>query len=88
MSEMGTLYLLHFEPPYKHARHYLGWTQNPESRFDRHLAGRGSPLVKAALAAGSIVTVARTWSGDRNEERRIKNGKNVPRLCPTCQGEL
>jgi hypothetical protein len=25
-SPRGTVYLLHFERPYKHARHYLGFT--------------------------------------------------------------
>ena len=24
----GTVYLLHFSEPYKHARHYTGWTED------------------------------------------------------------
>ena len=27
----GTVYLLHFDQPYKHARHYVGWTKRTSS---------------------------------------------------------
>jgi hypothetical protein len=36
VSVTGTVYLLHFDRPYKHARHYIG---KPES--SRFLNGRG-----------------------------------------------
>jgi hypothetical protein len=83
----GTLYLLHFDPPYRHARHYLGWTGGTvDDRFGRHLSGHGSPLVRAAVQAGSTVTVARTWPGTRSDERALKSRrKNGARLCPTCR---
>lgn len=90
MTADGTLYLLHFDPPYRHAGHYLGYVQggpeNVDRRLAEHIAGQGSPLVRAAVAAGSTVTVARTWlDSDRTTERRLKNGKNGRRrLCPTC----
>lgn len=84
----GTVYLLHFEPPYKHAKHYMGWTTDVEVRVERHRNGGGSPLVKAALAAGCVVTVVRTWPNvTRAFERELKNRKGAPRLCPTCRGE-
>lgn len=90
MSTLGTVYLLHFDPPLQHAKHYLGWTERPViHRVQEHLDGKGSPLVKAVVAAGGHVEIARTWPGvDRHFERRIKNGKNVPRLCPRCNGTL
>ena len=25
MGEVGTVYLLHFDKPFSHAQHYLGW---------------------------------------------------------------
>lgn len=81
------VYLLHFDPPYRHAGHYLGWSDDMERRTAHHLAGRGhNPLVDAALAAGSVVTVARTWPGaDRSFESRLKrHGKT--RVCPLCPG--
>lgn len=88
---MGTCYLLHIEPPYKRAKHYLGWTKaddSPTRRFDTHLAGRGSPLIKAAIAAGSTVTISRTWAkASRTDERALKNQKNAPRFCPICKAK-
>jgi hypothetical protein len=38
--------------------------------------------------AGIVVQLARTWEGDRQLERRLKNGHNAPaRLCPLCRVE-
>jgi predicted GIY-YIG superfamily endonuclease len=38
----GIVYLLHFDQPYKHARHYVGWTaRNVKRRLAEHEAGRG-----------------------------------------------
>lgn len=81
------IYLLHFEPPYKHARHYIGFTEDEDldSRLNRHMKGQGSRLVKVAIAAGCDVLLARFWpAGTRTEERKLKNQKNAPRLCPKC----
>lgn len=84
----GTVYLLHFDPPYKHARHYLGWTSNLDQRLFEHMSGQGSPLIRAAVEAGHGVVLARTWNDlTRNDERSFKNQKNGPRLCPICNGE-
>lgn len=86
MSAMATLYLLHIEPPYKHARHYLGYSSDSAKRVAAHLAGHGSPLIRAALAAGCSVSVVRTWSnGTRTLERSLKNRHNGPQLCPICR---
>lgn len=84
---MAVLYLLHFDPPYRHARHYLGYSdrRDPFSRIAQHLAGRGSPLVAAALAAGCRVLVADWWPGDRTRERLLKRRAHVPAWCPLCQ---
>lgn len=85
MSIAGTLYLLHFEPKFKHAQHYLGWTSDVDVRVERHLNGRGSPLVKAAVAAGCEVTIAATWDGTRSDERALKQKTKSRRLCPICK---
>ena len=88
---VGTVYLLHFEPGLpitgtRVARHYLGWTEGTvDDRVQQHLTGRGSPLVRAAVAAGSKVTVARTWTSvDRHFERELKRRHEAPRMCPRC----
>jgi len=65
----GTIYVLHLDPAYKHARHYIGWTQGEVTdRLDAHLQGRGSPLIRAAVAAGIDVQLAATYP--RNAEPR------------------
>jgi predicted GIY-YIG superfamily endonuclease len=80
------LYLLHFDPKYRHAGHYLGYTQDLPKRFALHLQGKGSPLVKAAIRHGSRITLVRIWAGDGNAERDIKRQHSSVRLCPACDG--
>lgn len=80
------VYVLHIEPPYLHARHYIGFTtRKVGERVADHFAGRGSPLVKAALDAGHVVTIAHSWRcGTRGFERSLKNRKDTPNWCPIC----
>ena len=87
-----SLYLLHLEPGYKHAAHYLGFTPaaQVERRVLEHLSGgpKASPLVKATLQAGCRVNLVRTWTDEkatRTRERQMKNTKNVPDYCPICR---
>ncbi len=88
IGRVGTVYLIHLQRPYRHARHYLGWTMDVERRLAEHRGGGGSPLLRAAAAAGISFEVARTWPGDRHLERRLHRYKNTPaRLCPICRGQ-
>jgi len=84
------VYILHFDPPLKHARHYVGFTERSVlTRINEHLSGHaaGSPLVKAALESGSEVKIGRIFrNGDRELERKIKRGKNTKCCCPLCGG--
>lgn len=87
-----TVYLLHFDPPYRHARHYLGSCKGKkrksvERRVAQHVAGAGSPLVRAAVEAGSQVVIARLWPGDRTRERQLKTQGGASRLCPICKAQ-
>jgi hypothetical protein len=85
---VSVIYLLHFERSFKHARHYLGWTEDLDRRLAQHRAGRGSPLIAAATADGITFELAATWPGDRTEERRLHRYKNSPgRLCPICRAD-
>ena len=88
-----SVYLLCITPPYKHARHYVGWTEGRtvDHRVNQHLSGgcKATPLVIAALMAGSRVALARRWEGDefdRTFERRLKErgGKARAQRCPLC----
>src|SRR5688572_11787332 len=83
-SYMGTVYLLHFDRPYKHARHYTGWTLHLEERLAEHAAGHGARLLAVVREAGINWTLARTWKGTRHRERRIKNQGGASRFCPMC----
>jgi predicted GIY-YIG superfamily endonuclease len=85
LQKAGTVYLLHFDRPYYHARHYLGWSTDLDVRLADHAAGQGTRLLQVISAAGIHFTVARTWSGGRKCERRLKGQKHGPRLCPLCQ---
>lgn len=85
----GELYLLCFGADYgagRHgrARHYLGWALDADARVREHLAGRGSPLVAAAVGAGLAVELVRVEPGTRHDERRLKRGHRLARWCPAC----
>jgi len=88
-KKTGAIYILHFDRPYKHARHYVGFTPgDPQRRLEKHISGEGSPLIKAALAAGISVQLAEIRYGQtRDDERKIKRGKNTPRICRICKQE-
>lgn len=80
----GVVYLLHFHTPYRHARHYVGWTDDLDRRLIEHQTGQGSRLLFVAVNAGVTFELARTWSGSRKLERRIKTLGAGTRVCPLC----
>src|SRR5262245_50496799 len=82
-----TVYLIHFNRPYRHARHYIGYTTNLDKRITDHLCGIGARLMEVVTAAGIEWKLARTWPGNRQLERRIKNRKEAAALCPICSGK-
>jgi predicted GIY-YIG superfamily endonuclease len=83
-SGSGTVYLIHLNEPYKHARHYTGWTTDLDARLEAHKQGRGARLMEVVKAAGITWRLARTWPGGRDRERAIKDRHEAPRLCPEC----
>jgi predicted GIY-YIG superfamily endonuclease len=89
------VYLLHFDTPYKHARHYLGQTQDLHLRLADHRTGKthAARLIQVILDAGLTFTLARvwecgTWAEARALERQLKRQKHGPRLCPICKEKL
>lgn len=86
------VYLIHFDRPYKHARHYLGFVEEAEgleARMHRHEHGNGSRLMAVITEAGIPWQLVRVWpNGDRNFERHLKNQKNSKHLCPICNRSL
>jgi|SRR5215469_7857198 len=84
----GTVYLLHFDEPFKHAKHYLGWASMLEERLWHHEQGTGANLLKHVKAAGIGWELVRTWeNATRSDERRIKEMGGLARVCPVCQAE-
>lgn len=86
---MGIVYLIHFDQPLKHAKHYLGFCNdgNLHDRLERHRAGNGSKLMAAIKRAKFSWQLVRTWENvDRNFERRLKNQNNAAKYCPVCRG--
>ena len=92
-ANVGTVYLLHFEPPYRHAGHYVGFVEGGRAavrdRLERHLSGNGSRLVEVVSAAGCVVKLARIWRHrDRHFERGLKKRHgfhSIRELCPICR---
>jgi len=83
----GTVYLIHFERPYKHARHYLGWTVDIEQRLKSHATGNGARLMEVVTKAGIPWHVSRTWQGGPELEQALKTWNNGSRHCFSCMQE-
>lgn len=84
----GTIYLLHFDRPFGHAKHYTGWTGNGDidRRIDAHRRGEGARLLAVMRRVPIGFVLARTWQGDRHRERRLKRQGGASRRCPICRG--
>ena len=81
------VYLIHFDRPLGHARHYMGCAQDIDKRIGRHERGTGAKIMKAVKKAGISWEVVHVWPcASRHEaeerERRLK-GYNT-KQCPMC----
>ncbi len=83
-GQLGVIYMLHFERPYRHARHYVGWTDDLLDRLDHHATGTGARLMAVIWHAGIGFTCVRICEGTRHTERAIKDAHCTPRYCPAC----
>lgn len=85
---MAAVYLIHFDQPYKHARHYVGYTSwSVKRRCAHHADGTGARLMQVVTEAGITWRVVRIWRGQgRTWERQIKNYGHTAKLCPVCSG--
>jgi predicted GIY-YIG superfamily endonuclease len=84
---MEGVYLLHFDTPFGHARHYTGYAKDIERRIAMHRRGTSKArLMEVVHAAGIGFTVARIWEGaDRTFERKLKDRHGASRYCPVCK---
>lgn len=85
------VYLLHFDRPLKHAKHYVGYADDAKlhERIDAHYNatpgdGHHHRLMQVLRAEGISFTLARVWHGaDRRKERALKQ-RGKARACPMC----
>ncbi len=87
---MGEVYLFHFNAPLGNlsnpraqARHYLGFSDDLDSRIAKQLAGRGAKLVAAALKQGLIFELYH-WPACLAVEKLVKKTKKTSLYCPAC----
>ena len=66
----------------------MGWATDLDARLKRHRAGNGARLMEVVKQLGIKWQVVRTWKGPQALERRLKNQKNGPRLCPICRRKV
>jgi predicted GIY-YIG superfamily endonuclease len=84
LTESG-IYLIHFERPLCHARHYLGFATNIARRWKTHCAGKAARLTAVLRERQIGFSLVRVWiGGTRLLERRLKRFSHVPLLCPIC----
>jgi predicted GIY-YIG superfamily endonuclease len=72
------------------AGHYIGWTDDLVGRILEHTEGKGARFTQVCVERGISFALARIWDGDqadRKFERRLKNWKAAPKLCPICNAE-
>ena len=84
---METVYLLHFERPFGHAKHYLGKSKHLSKRLAHHRNGTGANLMRHVKNAGIDWLCVRTWKGGSELERRLKQSGHS-RRCPVCNPNL
>ena len=83
------VYLIHFEQPYKHARHYLGYSDNLAARIAAHEHGNGARLMSVISRNDIRWVVARVWpNGGPDLERKLKRHHGSCDLCPICAGRV
>lgn len=78
------VYILHFDKPLKHAKHYVGFAVNVNKRVEKHRKGTGARLTQVLKQVGIGFVVAAVLPGERDLERKIKNQKHTDRFCPIC----
>lgn len=88
------VYLIHFAQPISErhtCQHYLGSAEDVDKRLHEHLQGKGARLTQVALERGIDFQVVRVWKAEpgqgRQLERKLKQRKAGPQLCPICATE-
>ncbi len=62
------VYLIHLYTPYKHAKHYLGFSEKLPGRVQQHRRGNGARFMEVIAKQGISWHVSRIWDGGRELE--------------------
>ena len=91
--QLGDVYILHLDPPYKHAAHYSGFSpensEGVQGRVAEHAAGgpAAARLMQVQHEAGGTFRVGRVWRGvTREREVRVKES-SAAKYCLICRGK-
>lgn len=90
---MWKVYVIHFDKPYKHAKHYTGIAINVEARMKKHRSGQGARLMKIIKEHNigfqySIIKEGLTFSEAHAYEKYLKTKIKKPqRYCSICKQE-
>lgn len=82
------VYILHFDQPLHHARHYVGSTtaDRVDARMHEHAEGWGSKITARAMRLGIKVYLAKVmFVSDRSYEKTLKRKGGIAALCRFCQ---
>lgn len=87
------VYLLHFDRPYRHAKHYMGYARDVDAlhaRVDAHYNatpgdGKHHRLMQVIREAGISFTLARVWPDATREDERRWKGRSHAARCPICR---
>jgi predicted GIY-YIG superfamily endonuclease len=85
---LGYVYILHFDKPYKHAAHYIGYAiKDWEARIDEHRRGISRVRIMEVIkAAGIGFEVAKVFKRvPKTFERKLKNRHGASKICPICK---
>ena len=85
------VYVIHFNKPYKHAKHYTGIAKNVPKRMKEHKGGYGARLLRVLKDNNigfrwNIIVEYPTFSEAKQHEKKLKTKIKKPqRYCPICK---
>src|SRR3990167_1637441 len=82
-------YILHFSSPlegyispqYGDQSHYIGYSQQFETRIKTHLDGKGSRVTRRCLKSGIVITIGALIHGYYEKEAISIGGKYLCNIC-------
>jgi predicted GIY-YIG superfamily endonuclease len=90
-TDVTGVYLLHFDTPIAHAKHYMGMARDIQARTNKHARGTSKARIMDVLFTRNIgFLIARVWVCDTLKEayeleRRLKRAGGKSRMCPICK---